>query len=219
MKELRVTDLGRMEYTQAFETQTRLADERREGKVGDTLLFVEHNPVYTMGCNADESNVLSSAEELATDGIQVVQSTRGGDVTYHGPGQLVGYPIIDIGNDRAQVPWYIHSLEQVIISTLKAYGIDGSTDRANRGVWVGSNKVAALGVRISKRVTMHGFALNVKPDMTHFKGIVPCGISDKGVTSLSELGVHISMDEAKEAVLDNFCKVFEYVNPLVGSEY
>jgi lipoyl(octanoyl) transferase len=212
MKELKVIDLGRMDYASAFKLQESVSEERRTGGVCDTLLFVEHEPVYTMGCSADESNILSSSEQLEASGIQVVQSTRGGDVTYHGPGQVVGYPIIHIGSDRSKIPWYVHSLEQTIIKTLADYGVVGTTDRTNRGVWVGSEKVAAIGVRVSRNVTMHGFALNVEPDMTHFRGIVPCGIANKGVTSMRELGVDVNMYEVKESLLRNFCKVFEYDN-------
>ncbi|OVE76829.1 lipoyl(octanoyl) transferase, partial [bacterium E08(2017)] len=159
---------------------------------------------------AESSNVTASEDILRKQGIDVVKTTRGGDVTYHGPGQIVGYPIIDLGKERAKVVWYVQKLEEVILETLDAYGVTGTTDRKNRGVWVGDEKVAALGVRISNGITMHGFALNVCPDMSHYMGIVPCGITDKGVTSLEKLVPSVEMGEVKARLINSFKKVFGY---------
>ncbi len=209
-KQLRVQNLGRRAYEPVFELQEATAEERRQGLVPDTLLLVEHDAVYTLGTNADNDNVTASEDQLKDMGIDVVQSTRGGDVTYHGPGQIVGYPIIDLGKERAQVVRYVRNLEETLIKTLAHYGVTGGTDRKNRGVWVGSDKIAAIGVRISRGVTLHGFALNVKVDLGQYAGIIPCGIQGKGVTSLDLLVPDVEFEDVKAKVIESFMEVFEY---------
>jgi len=207
---LTLCDLGRdVPYGEAFELQKRLVTRRAAGEIGDLLLLLEHRPVYTMGRNAAESNILASREALAAAGIDVCETTRGGDVTYHGPGQLVGYPIIDLGPSSREIVGYVAKLERVLIELLAQYGLEAGTDKRNRGVWIGNSKIAALGVRVTRGVTMHGFALNVDPEMNHFLGIVPCGIQGAGVTSMREqLGDAPEMTEVKARCLECFRNVF-----------
>jgi len=181
---LTVKDLGVMAYDKALAYQEELVKERKAGDIGDTLLLLEHEPVYTLGRSANEENLLSTPAELEKKGIKVFQTTRGGDVTYHGPGQLVGYPIIDLGRDSRKVVWYVDMLEKIIVDTLAQYGIKARGDRKNRGVWIGDTKIAAIGVKVAGHVTMHGFSLNIRVNLSDYDGIVPCGIRDKGVTSL-----------------------------------
>jgi lipoyl(octanoyl) transferase len=207
---LRVLDLGRRDYRSVYELQEKTVEERRKGLVPDTLYLVEHDPVYTLGTNADDNNIIASEEQLKKLGIDVVQSSRGGDVTYHGPGQIVGYPIIDLGKERSKVLWYVKSLEDTIIMTLAHYGVKGETDKKNRGVWVGRDKIAAIGVRVTRSVTMHGFALNVCADIDHYSGIIACGIRDRGVTSLDRLVADVKIDDVKEKLIESFKKVFSY---------
>ena len=207
---LHVQDLGVRAYEPVLELQETIVERIRERQTTDTLLLVEHEPVYTLGRNATEANVLISEEELATRGIHLIRTSRGGEVTYHGPGQLVGYPILDL-TGRAEGPaGYVSLLEQVLIEVLAHYGIQACTDRRNRGVWVGREKIAAIGVRITRRITMHGFALNVTTDLHPYEGIVPCGIQDRGVTSMDRLVPEISMADVKQQVIKTFCRVFDY---------
>lgn len=207
---LRVVDLGRMAYEEAFALQERTVEERKAGRTGDTLLLVEHEPVYTLGRNATEGNIVGTREELARAGISVVRTTRGGDVTYHGPGQLVGYPILDLGARERSVTDYIDSLERVLILLLADFGVQAGTDSRNRGVWVGNDKIAAIGVRVTRGVTMHGFALNVKTDLRQYSAIVPCGIRGAGVTSLALLVPGVEMDDVKRRLVSRFRGVFGY---------
>lgn len=207
---LRVLDLGLRAYGPVLELQERLVKERKARKIPDTLILVEHEPVYTLGRNAKESNVLATREELEHLGINVIRTGRGGDVTYHGPGQLVGYPIIDMGARGEGALDFVQNLEKAIVLALADFGVSGATDRKNRGVWVGDNKIAAIGVRITRQITMHGFAINVSTNLDHYKGIIPCGISDKGVTSLHLLTPDISMEQVKNKVVEKFREVFGY---------
>ncbi|MDI6774330.1 MAG: lipoyl(octanoyl) transferase LipB [Verrucomicrobiota bacterium] len=207
---LHVVDLGRRAYRPVLELQERLVEQRGCGVIPDTLLLVEHEPVYTLGRNAKESHVVASPEELARLGIEVVRASRGGDATYHGPGQLVAYPILDLGDRARQIAWYVGNLEEVIIRALGDYGLAGARDRKNRGVWIGDEKIAALGVRIAGHITMHGFALNARANLDHYNGIVPCGIRGKGVTSLDRFVPDVTMADAKEKVMRRFAEVFEY---------
>ena len=198
---LELMDIGRCRYAEALALQERLVAERREGTRGDTLVLVEHEPVYTLGRTADPRNVLLSAEALSQQGIDVVRIGRGGDVTYHGPGQLVGYPIIDLKALGRGVLWHVDMLETAIQATLADFGIDSQRERAHRGVWVGREKVAAIGVRVTRGITMHGFALNVAVELEPFKGIVPCGIQDRGVTSMDRLVPGVAMAAVKASVV------------------
>jgi lipoate-protein ligase B len=210
LKPLDIHDLGRRDFESSFAMQESLVAQRREGLVPDTLLLVEHDPVYTLGRNAAEENIVAAAETLEQRGIAVVRTTRGGQVTYHGPGQLVGYPILDLGEQNRGASWYVSRLEDVLIRTLAAFGLEGGRDEINRGVWIGRDKIAALGVRISRHITMHGFALNVRVDLDDYGGIVPCGIRDRGVTSMHLFRPRVAMAEVKTALIREFREVFGY---------
>jgi lipoyl(octanoyl) transferase len=208
---LRVTDLGRQHYEPVHELQREYVEARAADRIPDTLLFVEHDPVYTLGRNADPSHILLSQPELAARGITVASTGRGGDVTYHGPGQIVGYPIISL-KGRGGPRCYVEHLEQALIHTLARFDVVGTVDPANRGVWVGDEKIAALGVRIVRQTTMHGFALNVCVNLDDYAGIIPCGIEDKGVTSLDRLVPDIAIETVKIVLLQCFASVFQYGN-------
>lgn len=212
VRNLHVLDLGREKYAPALSLQERMVTERRDGHISDSLILVEHDPVYTLGRNADRSNVIKSDSELDVDGIEVVSSTRGGDVTYHGPGQLVGYPIISLLDAGRSLTWYIDGLEQMLIRTLVSYGVDAGTDSINRGVWVGKDKICAIGVRVARSITMHGFSFNVCPDMSHYNGIIPCGIKGRGVTSLDKFVPDVGMADVKQRIIHYFKEVFLYAS-------
>ena len=194
--------LGRQPYQPIWELQKQLHGKRVDGDIPDVVLFVEHNHVYTFGKNADTNNLLDTKPRNA----EVVQIDRGGEVTYHGPGQLVCYPIIDLHDYKMSVSWYMRLLENVVIDCLKSYGIEFGQKEGLTGVWVDDDKICAMGVRLSKWVTMHGFALNLNPDMTYFDGIIPCGIFEYGVTSLHELEIEFEFD----IVLTNIMNSFHY---------
>ncbi len=205
---LAVAQLGRVGYLEALGLQRRLVAERQQGRGHDTLLLLEHPPVYTLGKRASRHNVLLTPDQLAQRGIEVVEADRGGDVTYHGPGQLVGYPVIALAGVRSVVD-YVRALEQVLLVALAELGVQGQRVPDFTGVWVGEEKVAAIGVRVaSGGITSHGFALNVAPDLTDFTGIVPCGITDRGVCSLAGLGVTADLDTVTEIVQRAFGEVF-----------
>lgn len=186
------------------------ATERVADQVSDALILVEHDPVLTLGRSAKLENVLADEAALAKMGIEVVPTGRGGDVTYHGPGQVVGYPVISLAPDRKDVRRYVSDLEQVMIDVCASYGVEATRSEGQIGCWVdGRRKIGAIGVRISKWVTSHGFAFNVDPDMGHFGLIVPCGIADKPVTSLAlELGSAPPFEEVRERLLDAFRRIF-----------
>jgi len=212
---LDVRRLGRVGYGEALDLQTRLVDERRRGEIGDTLLLLEHPPVITLGVKTrgKPAQIIASPEALAAEGVSVFETSRGGDITYHGPGQLVGYPIFDLRPDRCDVHRYVRDLEEVLILALRDFGIDGGRVAGRTGVWVGAagreEKIAAIGVRISRWITSHGFALNVSTDLRHFRLIVPCGIADRGVTSIDRvLGSTTAMAEVEDAVVRGFGHVF-----------
>jgi len=210
MQQLQVLDLGRMPFETAFARQEALADARRREVVGDALVLVEHDPVYTLGRNADPGNVLIPEAALRERGISLVRTTRGGQVTYHGHGQLVGYPILRLSGTGRGALWYVSRLETMLIEVLGRFGVDGRTDPINRGVWIGQEKVAALGVRVAGGVTMHGFSLNVDVALEDYAGIVPCGIRDRGVTSLHLHVPGVTLETVKPVVIDVFREVFGY---------
>ncbi len=201
--------LGTVGYLDAWELQRRLVDARRDGAISDTLLLLEHPPVYTMGRRTDRAHLLWDAEERASRGIDLVEVDRGGDVTYHGPGQLVGYPIVRLASSRSVVG-YVRALEAALIDALGALGVQARRSEGYTGVWVGNEKIAAIGVRVAVGgVTSHGFALNVHPDLGDFGGIVPCGISDRGVCSLATLGFDVDLDIVAAHVVTAFSQVFD----------
>lgn len=182
-----LVNLGLVEYGEASRLQREIAAARVAGALPDTLVLLQHPPVLTLGRRANRSNILVPSELLERQGISVFETSRGGDVTYHGPGQLVGYPIVGLRDLGLGPSDYVHTLERVIIDLLGKLGLEGRRVRSFVGVWVGDEKVAAIGVSVSRGVTNHGFAINVDPDLSHFRLINPCGITDKGVTSISRL--------------------------------
>jgi lipoyl(octanoyl) transferase len=211
-KQLAVRRLGRVSYAAGLELQQRLVEQRRGEEIPDTLLLLEHPHVITLGSSARDANVLLSPEERAARGIELFEAGRGGDVTYHGPGQLVGYPILDLKPDRCDLHAYLRDLEQVLIDALGDFGLPAGRAEGRTGVWVQERKLAAIGVRVSSGwITSHGFALNVSTDLSFFSSIVPCGIHDRGVSSISaELGRPIPMTDAEAAVVRRFSARFGF---------
>lgn len=203
---------GRVEYARALAMQAELVERRRRGEVPDTLLVLEHPHVITLGSSAHHEHVLLSEPELASRGIGLFEAGRGGDVTYHGPGQLVAYPILDLKPDRRDLHLYLRSLEDVLLRTLSAFAITGRRDESATGVWVDDAKVAAIGIRVSSGwITSHGFALNTDTDLSFFDAIVPCGLSGRPVTSVSRLlGRTVTPRETAPAVVQALREVFGY---------
>ena len=210
---LDVRRLGLIAYADALALQNELVAQRRDGRIPDTLLLLEHPHVITLGSGAHEENVLVSAEERAERGIELFETGRGGDVTYHGPGQLVGYPILDLKPDRCDLHRYLRDLEEMLIGVLGEFGLKGGRKEGLTGVWVGDRKLAAIGVRVSSGwITSHGFALNVSTDLSFFGAIIPCGIRDHGVGSISEeTGRAVPLAEAEAAVVRQMARVFGHV--------
>jgi lipoyl(octanoyl) transferase len=209
---IEIRRLGVVPYSEALALQRALVEERRSGCTSDVLLLLEHPPVITLGVKGDggRSHVVASAEVLRARGIQVHETGRGGDVTFHGPGQLVVYPILDLRPDRLDVHRYVRDLEEVMIRIVADYQLVATRVAGLTGVWVGNGKIGAIGVRLSRWITSHGFAFNVNTRLDDFDLIVPCGIADRGVTSLKALlGSTVSMDEVAEAASRHFCDVFE----------
>jgi lipoyl(octanoyl) transferase len=212
---MNVQRLGRVSYDDGLALQAQLVEQRRSGAIPDTLLLLEHPPVITLGVKTrlGPKHIVASDAELAHEGVTVHETGRGGDVTYHGPGQLVGYPILNLAPNRKDVHVYVRDVEDVLIRTAAAFGVEAKRVTGLTGVWVGpegrEEKLAAIGVRISRWITSHGFALNVSTDLRHFNLIVPCGIVDRGVTSLEKvLGRTVSMAEAEDAAAAAFASVF-----------
>jgi len=200
-----------MGYDEALQLQKQLVEQRKVGEILDQLLLLEHPPVITLGVKTRNSptNIVAGPEALAAEGVTVFETGRGGDVTYHGPGQLVGYPILDLKPDRCDVHRYVRDIEEVMIRTAAAFGVEAGRLPGFTGAWVGNDKLAAIGVRISRWVTSHGFAFNVNTALDHFGFIVPCGIADRGVTSLEKLlGRTTPMAEVEAAVEKSFRAVF-----------
>jgi lipoyl(octanoyl) transferase len=213
MSKCEVRDLGLIGYAEGAEIQQKLVEQRKRGEICDQLLFVEHPHVITLGRNGHMENLLAGDEHLRRAGISFHQSNRGGDITYHGPGQIVGYPIVDLRDWKRDVVAYVRTLEQVIIGALQQFGIQGDRLEGCTGVWVDGRKVAAIGIHISRWVTSHGFALNVSTDLSYFQYIVPCGLT-KPVTSLRELGCSASREAVSAALTEQFsiqfgCQVLE----------
>ncbi len=206
---LDVRRLGRVTYAEGLALQERLVCLRQAQSAPDTLLLLEHEPVFTLGRNARAENVLFPADELRARGFDVFEVGRGGDVTYHGPGQVVGYPIVDLSPDRRDVHRYVRDLEDVLIRTCADYGVAAERVAGRTGCWVGREKIGAIGVRIARWVTSHGFAFNVANDLAPFGLIVPCGIRDASVTSLARLlGRPVGTDEVMDRLQRHFEAVF-----------
>ncbi|MHB8929881.1 MAG: lipoyl(octanoyl) transferase LipB [Melioribacteraceae bacterium] len=207
------SDLGLIDYKQAWDLQKEIFDLRLRNEINDTFFLLEHPHTYTLGKVAEKENLISSESQLKELGISVYDIDRGGDITYHGPGQIVGYPIIKLSDWKEDTHLYLRGLEEVIILTCREYGIETERNSKYTGVWIGERKIAAIGIKVSRWITMHGFAFNVNTDLSYFGGIIPCGIKDKEVTSLQrELGREISIDEVKEKLIKNFKKVFDYTD-------
>ena len=224
-KKIILRDIGKSSFSDAWQYQEEIfkktIDQKIENRSSESkietdnfLIITEHNPVYTIGKSGDISNLLLNDNEMKTEGIEFYKINRGGDITYHGPGQIMGYPIIDLDNFFTDINLYLRKLEEVIINTLKSYDLRGFTIKGETGVWVKDNnglskKVCAFGIRASRWVTMHGFSFNVNPELNYFKNIIPCGIKDKGVTSVSELKKsNIEMNQIKQILYKNFAKSF-----------
>src|SRR5262245_20691250 len=206
---LQVRRLGRVAYAEGLELQARLVAQRQAGEIPDTLLLLEHDPVFTLGRNARAENVLFPAEALRERGFEVFETGRGGDVTYHGPGQVVGYPILDL-SDRRDVHRYVRDLEEGMVRTCAGYGLAASRVAGLTGCWLGDDKIGAIGVRIVRWVTSHGFAFNVDTDLAPFQLIVPCGIRGRGVTSLARaLGRPVPLDEVMDALAGHLATIFD----------
>ena len=200
-----IQDLGFKKYKSVLSLQKKLQKQRIAGNIKDTLILVEHEPVYTLGKNANRHHLLQSRDKS----VEVHNIERGGDVTFHGPGQLVGYPILDLRNYKKSVSWYMRTLEELTIKVLKEFDIKGSRIKGLTGVWVGNKKIAAQGVRISRWVTMHGFSINVCPQLSYYDGIIPCGIFDHDVTSMEEcLNKKLSVKKIKNYVSEIFLELF-----------
>ncbi len=204
-----VEQFGLVPYAEALRLQQERITARKAGEVPDTLLLLEHPHVYTLGRNARGENLLVSSERLAALGAEVFEADRGGDVTYHGPGQLVGYPIFDLAQHRRDLAWFMRSLEEVFIKVAGNFGVSAGRIKGCPGVWVRDAKLVAMGVHVSRWVTSHGFAFNVATDLSYFDHIVPCGIRDKQVTSLEKLlGRPVDMESVIDLVVEHFGKVF-----------
>ena len=200
-----ILDLGLSDYNDTWKLQKKLQSERILGEIEDHLLLVEHPPVFTLGKNASKQHIINNSED-----VSIIQTDRGGNITFHGPGQLVCYPILDLNHYKRSITWYMRELEQLIIDVLGEYGIKASRKKGLTGTWVKDKKIAALGVRISRWVTMHGFSLNINPDLNFYKNIIPCGSKEYGVTSMAKImGDEVpSMDEIKTKMTKRFTKNF-----------
>lgn len=218
-RRLDVYDLGIAQYQPIWDLQKRAQQQlikQKRGElsdskeVNDILFFVEHPHVYTLGKSGDSSHLLKSLSELSDIDAEYIEIDRGGDITYHGPGQIVGYPILDLDQHFTDIHKYLRYLEEVIIRTCADFGIEAGRIEGLTGVWVGEEKICAMGIRCSRWVTMHGFALNVNTDLSYFKNIVPCGIEDKDVTSVSEcVGKRIEEEEVKKRLTEHFADLFD----------
>jgi lipoate-protein ligase B len=211
-RQLSVVEAGQLDYLEAWELQRSLARMRRDGRIDDTLLLTEHPPTYTIGRRGSRENLLIDEATLTRIGARCYEVDRGGDITFHGPGQLVAYLIMDLGRGERALRRYVSSLEQAVIATLNRYGIDGQVAHGRPGVWVSGRKIAALGVAVSRRVTYHGFALNIQPDLHYFDFMIPCGIPGSAATSMRhEVEHHVEFSEVAVRVVEELCDVFGQV--------
>ncbi len=208
---LRPVDLGTIGYEEALSLQRRLVDERFNGQIEDTLLLLEHPPVITIGTSGGEENLLVGIEWIERAGIQIHRTDRGGNITYHGPGQLVGYPIFDLREHGKDVHLFLRNVEQAIVDCLAEFGIESYATPGYAGVWVGEDKICSIGVAIRRWISYHGFALNVNPNFEHWSFIHPCGLVGKRMTSIEKLtGADPGMDKVKASVVGAFARAFEY---------
>jgi lipoyl(octanoyl) transferase len=204
-------DLGNVDYKEAWDLQKELFEKRYKDELPDILLLLEHNHTYTLGKTADKSNLIGSKNYLEENNISVYDIDRGGDITYHGPGQIVGYPIISLENWKKDTHKYLRAIEEVIIRTCDEFGIKASRNEKYTGVWVDDKKIAAIGIKVSRWITMHGFAFNINTELKYFSGIIPCGIKDKSVTSLeNELNQKMNLETVKNLLVKHFKEVFGY---------
>ena len=210
-REAWLLDLDVMPYEEALTLQEHLVAKRSQGVIGDTLLLLEHPPVVTITRKKTSRNILAPLEQLRDEGISLYKTNRGGDITYHGPGQLVGYPILDLKNHGKDLHRYVHNLEEILINLLKDYGVEGHRESGYPGVWVKDEKIAAIGIAVKKGwISMHGFSLNVDPCLDHFSLIVPCGIKDKGVTSLRKvLGRTVDKQQVRQRLIHHLSDMFQ----------
>lgn len=213
MTALEVRRLGLVPYADGLELQRALVEERRANRIPDTLLLLQHPHVVTIGVKKDgRSHIVATPEQLSARGVEVFETGRGGDVTYHGPGQIVGYPILDLNPDRRDVHTYVRDLEEVMIRVCADYGVSAGRIKGMSGAWIGGAKIGAIGVRISRWITSHGFAFNVTTDVDFFNLIVPCGIADRGVTSLArETGRVPGLSEVEDRFVEHFASVFDRI--------
>lgn len=210
-RSLNYRDLGQIDYQEAWDIQRSLFEKRLNNAIPDTLLLLEHPHTYTLGKSADKRNLIGDNNYLREKGIKVYDIDRGGDITYHGPGQIVGYAIFDLKNWKQDMNLYLRALEDVIIKTCDNFGLHTSRMEKHTGVWIEDRKICAIGIKVSRWITMHGFALNINTDLDLFKGIIPCGIKDKGVTSLQgELCKEFDIQNVKEVIVQNMKSIFEY---------
>ena len=212
MRDLEIRRLGVVGYEEALAMQRALVEERRADRVSDLLLLLQHPPVITLGVKGDggRANIVVTDSHLESLGITIHETGRGGDVTYHGPGQIVGYPIIDLRPDRCDVHRYVRDVEEVMIRVCADYGVSAGRIKGLTGAWVGADKIGAIGIRISRWITSHGFAFNVSTNLEHFRLIVPCGIVDRGVTSLERVtGTRIPIEDVEDAFVRRFAETFE----------
>ncbi len=211
MRALEVRRLGLVPYADGLELQRALVEDRRANRIPDTLLLLQHPHVVTIGVKKEgRSHIIATPEQLESRGVEVFETGRGGDVTYHGPGQIVGYPILDLNPDRRDVHKYVRDLEEVMVRVCAAYGLTAGRIKGLSGTWIGDAKIGAIGVRISRWITSHGFAFNVATDVDFFNLIVPCGIADRGVTSLAEqLGRQPALPDVEDRFVEQFAAVFD----------
>ncbi len=203
--EIQILDLGQKPFKDVWSLQKKMQLQRINNDIGDVLILVEHDPVYTLGKNANPDHLLQSRDRS----IDVFNIERGGDITFHGPGQLVGYPILDLTNYKKSVSWYMRSLEQLTIDVLNEFEISANRVEGLTGVWIGDEKIAAQGVRLTKWITMHGFSININTDLSFYDGIIPCGIFNHGVTSMKEILKRTQkMEKVKSLVIDKFNQIF-----------
>ncbi len=210
-KKIIICDLGLIEYKKAWQIQKEFHKKRTLDDIEDILFICEHPHTYTLGKTAEVKNLIFDEQELHRKEITVFNIDRGGDITYHGPGQIVGYAILDLSNWKKDTHLYLRALEDVLINTCKDYGLESERNNKYTGVWIGDRKICAIGIKVSRWVTMHGFAFNVNTDLDLFDGIIPCGIQEKEVTTLSkELDTDVYMEEVKKIVVNNFINIFDY---------